>query len=116
MKTLNDLFSSKKGSKDVNVSKIMFDVLKSGKKFSRNELKIEMFKVRFEMENGIVWDDKFLNDVKYKDVIEKLGVKSRNSIDTFISKNNRELLFVDFGINNKMECKGDVYFLNVFNK
>lgn len=116
MKNLNDLFSSKKSSKDVNVNKLMFDILKGGKKFSRNELKIEMFKIRFEMENGVVWDNKYFDDVKYKDIIEKLGVKSRNCIDTFVSKNNRELLFVDYGINEKMICSNDVYFLNVVKK
>lgn len=113
MKTLNELFASTKNSSELNVNKIMFEILKSGKKLTRNELKIEMFKKRFELETKVIWDDKFLNNEKYKKIIDKLAITSRNSIDTFISKNNREDLFVDFGVNEKMKFENDKYFLNV---
>lgn len=113
MKTLNDLFKSTKNSSETNVNKIMFEILKSEKKFTRTELKIEMFKKRFEIEQKVVWNDKFIEDEKYKKIIEKLLTTSRNSIDTFISKNNREKLFVDFKVENKMSCENDLYFLKL---
>lgn len=111
MKTLNDLFKSTKNASETNVNKIMFEILKDGKKLTRQELKIEMFKKRFEMDQKVVWSDKFLEDAKYAKTIEKLAITSRNSIDTFISKNNREALFVDFGFADKMKLEGDKYFL-----
>ena len=113
MKTLNDLFKSTKNSSETNVNKIMFDILKSQEKFTRTELKVEMFKKRFEMTENVIWNDKFLEDKKYEKTIEKLLITSRNSIDTFISKNNREKLFVDFGTENKMLLENDKYFLKL---
>ena len=62
------------------------------KLFSRDDLKLEILKVRLILEFKSL--DK-LDFEKNYDVIKSLSVKSRNSIDTFISKNNREFIFKD---------------------
>lgn len=115
MKTLNDLFSTKKSSTS-NTNKLMFEILKSEKKFTRNELKIELFKIKFELEHKVVYNDKFIEDDKYKKSILELAKTTRNTIDTFVSKNNHNNLFVDFGINEKMQFQDDKYFLIVNKK
>jgi len=116
MKNLKELFESKKSNSEINVNKIMLEILKNGKKLTRTDLKIEMFKVRFEIKNKIAWKDEYLNDKKFDEIVKKLLIESRNSIDTLISKNNSKSLFIEFGIEDKIQKSNDLYFLNITSK
>jgi len=91
----------------------LFNILENGKKLSRIELKVEMFKLRFKEKFGIEFENKFFEDVKFKDDILKLSIVSRNSIDTIISKNNSNFIFKDIkGFENKkVVLENDKYFI-----
>lgn len=112
MKNFNELFESKSKS-GLSVNSMLFNILGSGKKLSRFELKVEMFKLRFKEKFGIEFDNKFFDDVKYKDDIVKLSVVSRNSIDTIISKNNKMFIFKDIkGFEkSKVVLENELYFI-----
>jgi hypothetical protein len=98
MKNLDGLLSEvlgvSKSKEGFSVNSVLFEILKDGKKLSREELKLEMLKFRFISKFG-EFKDEYFKDVKMLEEIKKLGVVSRNSIDTIISKNNRDFIFKD---------------------
>lgn len=96
MKNLNDLLkeltkSTTKNTFDANGS--LLTILKSGSK-SREELKLEMLKIRIKDFYGTLEVDFENQEIVEK--IKKLSVTSRNSIDTLISKNNSNFLFENY--------------------
>jgi len=94
MKNLRVLTGSSKSEKNV-VNEMMFEIMKGGK-VNRDELKEKMFLVRFKSVNGFDYKDE---DFEKYDLImiKDLLVKSRNCIDTFVSKCNKVngLIFED---------------------
>ena len=97
MKNLDLLLSEVVGKSvktGFSVNSVLFEILKEGKKLSREELKMEMLKFRFKEKYGEMNESHF-KDVKMVEEIKKLSVTSRNSIDTIISKNNSSFIFKD---------------------
>jgi len=78
----------------ISVNSMLFNILENGKKLSREELKMEMLKLRLKEKFGELEKINF-EDVKIKEEVIKLSVVSRNSIDSIISKNNRDFIFKD---------------------
>lgn len=77
-----------------SVNSVLFEILKGGKKLSREELKMEMLKFRLKEKFGDLEKVDFANK-EIKEEVVKLSVTSRNSIDTIISKNNSNFIFKD---------------------
>lgn len=97
MKNLDVLLNEVTGSKSkdgFSINSVLFEILKDGKKLTRDELKNEMLKFRFISKHGEFKEEHF-KDVKMLEEIKKLSVTSRNSIDTIISKNNNSFIFKD---------------------
>jgi esterase/lipase len=97
MKNLNEMLVNVIGVKSkegFSVNSVLFEILKDGKKLSREELKLEMLKFRFISKFG-EFKDEYFKDEKMLDEIKKLSVVSRNSIDSIISKNNSNFIFKD---------------------
>jgi hypothetical protein len=97
MKNLEVLLSElvgKSAKTGFSVNSVLFEILKGGNKLTRDELKMEMLKFRFVSEYGELKEEHF-KDEKMIEVIKKLSVTSRNSIDTIISKNNNSFIFKD---------------------
>jgi hypothetical protein len=97
-----------------SVNSVLFEILKGGKKLSREELKMEMLKFRLKEKFGDLEKVDFNDKVIKEDVI-KLSVTSRNSIDTIISKNNSSYIFKDIAgfEKHKVVLESGKYFLNV---
>ena len=92
-----NLFLGKKESVKLDVNLMMVEILKTGKSFDRNEIKMEIFKYRFKYLNGFDFVEKDYLDGKYsKEMINELMIKSRNGFDSWISKNNRENVLKGF--------------------
>ena len=92
-----NLFVGKKSSNKLDVNLMMLEIFKSGKSYSKDDLKMLIFRYRYKFENGVDFiDDDYLSGKYDEKVISGLKVKSRNGWDSFISKNNREMVFKDF--------------------
>jgi len=116
MKNLNEMLGSiivKNNSKEgLSVNSVIFEILKDGKKLSREELKMEMLKLRFINKFG-EFKDEYFKDEKMIEEIKKLSVVSRNSVDSIISKNNRDFIFKDIkGFESKrIKFENNKYFI-----
>jgi len=96
LKELTNKEFSKSSKSQKSTNDFIIEVLQAHKKLTRIEMTFEISLLRYESIIGRKLDDKETERTEFASDWKKVNTTVKNSIDTNISKNNREPQYKDF--------------------